>query len=161
MTQAEKQQVADIPPQDEFAKKNEKAVTMALPDAPKPAGDDLPEEVKNQLIGYAEIELERQLFDCLATFGNRHVTVDKIVLSLWTRHKKVEPRNKLIRMLNCMAKTGLIVKEHSPRGYRISEDGHDKIDNVSDAAMLQKFKEANDGNTASEAEVAASLKSAK
>lgn len=129
MTQAEKPQVADIHQDftstpDEFEKKNDSVVTLALPAAPPPPDDDIPEEVKSQLIGYADIELERQLFDCLATFGTRHTTVDKLVLSLWTRHKKVVERNKMIRMLNSMAQTGLIVKEDIPRGYRMPEPNH-------------------------------------
>lgn len=124
MTQAEKPQVAANASQDNFEKKNESVVNLALPDAPPPAGDDIPEDVKKQLIGYADIELERELYECLATFGTRHTTVDKLVLSLWARYKKVVARGKMIRMLNSMVQTGLIVKQDSPRGYRMPDPNH-------------------------------------
>lgn len=105
---------------DEFQEKTETAAAMQIPqNAPAPEYDDLPEEVKKQLIGYEDIELEKQLFDCVTTAGKGVINVDKIIVALWHRHKKVADRNKVLRTLNAMVEHGIIIKHQSPRGYSL------------------------------------------
>lgn len=113
---------------DDFAEKNEVATGLSLPNAPPPSmEDDLPEEVKKQLVGYSEMELEKTIIDSLSAAGTGVITVDKIVLSLWHRHKRVVERPKLIRTLNLLAERNIIIKNDSPRGYRMPETSKPKI----------------------------------
>lgn len=105
---------------DEFEEKAEITAKMALPaDAPEPDYNDLPDELKKQLIGYEDIELENQLFDIVKTMTKSVITVDKIIVALYHRHKKVVDRNKVLRTLNAMAAAGKIAKHASPRGYSL------------------------------------------
>ena len=117
MTKVEKK--ATPVERDEFQENTEKAAAMALPKAPAPEYDDLPEDVKKQLIGYDDIELEKQLFDCVSTAGKGVINVDKIIVAMWHRHKKVADRNKALRTLNAMVENGSIIKHQSPRGYSL------------------------------------------
>lgn len=108
---------------DEFAEKNEAARLMSVPDAPLPAGDDLPDDVKQQLKGYSDISLESELLDCVqtASITGSLVIVDKIILLLWYRHKRKAERMKVIRTLNSMASRNIIKKQSSPRGYSVMQ----------------------------------------
>jgi hypothetical protein len=113
------------PPADDFQEKAEAAAGMAVKaDAPATPSeyDDLPDEVKKQLIGYEDIELEKQLFDIVSTQTKGVITVDKVIVALYHRHKKVIDRNKVLRTLNAMADDSRIVKHQSPRGYSLPGD---------------------------------------
>lgn len=93
---------------------------MAIPDAPAAEVDDLPESVRKQLIGYGEIELKTQLADCVSAIATL-ATVDKIIVALYKRHKRADlDRAKIIRVLNLMVAEGALVKNNSPRGYRMA-----------------------------------------
>lgn len=103
---------------EEFAENVKTAAEMRIPDAPPPVKDELPDAVKKQLIGYAEIELENQLIDCVHAIGSL-ATVDKLVVALYKRHRREDlDRAKIIRTLNALAADGRIQKQTSPRGYR-------------------------------------------
>ena len=121
MTQEKTMSNPEKKPADDFQEKAETAAAMQLPDAEEPSYDDLPDEVKKQLIGYDDIELENQLFDIVKTMTKSVITVDKIIVALYHRHKRVADRNKVLRMLNSMADTGKIKKHASPRGYSLPE----------------------------------------
>lgn len=77
---------------------------------------DLPEEVRNQLTGYGDIELQNQLIDCLHSQGGK-ANVDKLIIALWYRHKRKDvTRIKAYGMLNELATEGTLRKYSSPRG---------------------------------------------
>lgn len=82
----------------------------------QPDLSDLPEEVRNQLTGYGDIELQNQLIDCLQSQGGK-ANVDKLIIALWYRHKRKDvTRIKAYGMLNELATEGTLRKYSSPRG---------------------------------------------
>lgn len=110
-------------PKDDFEAKAAATQAAQLPAADEPNYDDLPEELKKQLIGYDDIELENQLFDVVKTMTKSVITVDKVMVAMYHRHKKVVDRNKVLRTLNAMAIAGRIQKHASPRGYSLPVAG--------------------------------------
>lgn len=104
---------------DDFEAKAEKTQAMQLPDADEPDYATLPDEVKKQLKGYEDIELEMQLLDIIKNMSKSVITVDKIIVALYHRHKKVIDRSRVLRRLNAMTAAGKIMKNASPRGYSL------------------------------------------
>lgn len=84
---------------------------------------DIPDDVKKSLIGYENMEMDSILLEIVGSFSSS-VSVDKIILALWHRHKKKIERMKLIRRLRMMAADGIIEKVDGTRGnYIITQAG--------------------------------------
>ena len=130
-------------PDKDFAEKNDIATGMAVPPKPGQVSDladrnlppvtptsstaslveDLPDDVKANLIGYDRMELEETLLKILATPG-AVFTVDRIILTLWHNHKRKEERMRVIARLRALVSTGLAEKRPGSRGtYTISAAG--------------------------------------
>ena len=101
-------------PDPAFAEKNEAAQAIALTatenhNAASSELDDVPEEVRAQLIGAGDMIAEERLQAVLST--GQPFTLDKIILALWHGFKHSEPRGKVQQRLRKLQKLG-VVKQH-------------------------------------------------
>ena len=100
-----------------FTEKNETAQALAIKEenlkAAKSELDDVPEEVRAQLVGADDMIAEERLLRVLAT--GQPFTVDKIILALWHGFKHSEPRGKVITRLRILVKRGLVAKHPTQR----------------------------------------------
>lgn len=108
----------ESPERDDFTEKAQAASAMAIKNN-TPALDDIPEELKAQLIGVEHIELENQVYDAVAALSPGNVTVNKVIMAIYERHKKIAERGKTLRILNALAGDGKLVKNISPRGFSL------------------------------------------
>lgn len=127
--------------QDEFETKNEQALKESIPShgptfsaiaksmdefvgasVPKSILD-IPDDVKKNIVGYDDMELEQLLLKCLASYAHP-INVDRIILTLWVNHKRQADRTKVMALLRVMAAGALIEKLPGARGtYSITEAG--------------------------------------
>lgn len=85
--------------------------------------ENLPDEVKKNLVNYESYELEQRLLKILDT-GCTVYSVDKIILALHYQHQLVIDRMKVIRHLRTLIKFGLATKREGTRGdYSLTERG--------------------------------------
>jgi hypothetical protein len=100
-----------------FAEKNEAAQAIALEKENLTAAgselDDVPEEVRNQLVGADDMIAEERLLKVLANC--QPFTLDKIILALWHGFKHTEPRGKVQTRLNKLVKRGVVAKHPTQR----------------------------------------------
>ena len=111
-----------------FAEDNILAQSKAIPAHDAPAGDsinvtELPEEVKKNLVGYADMELDHMLIKTLKLFPHP-VKVDWIIMTLWISFQYQVDRKKVIARLKKMADDGLASKVAGTKGtYELTEAG--------------------------------------
>jgi predicted transcriptional regulator len=85
--------------------------------------DDIPEDVRKNMVGYENMETEWLLINILEAEGDR-CPVDKIILALWLRYKKKIERTKVIQRLRSLVKDGYVTQESGKRGiYSLTEKG--------------------------------------
>lgn len=70
---------------------------------------DLPDEVKKNLVGYDQMELETLISNIFKLY-NHPITVDRIVTTLWHNHKKSPDRGKVIRTVRQLVSYGVVAK---------------------------------------------------
>lgn len=104
---------------DDFSEKAQAASAMSIKNN-TPAPEALPDDLKNQLIGYDNIELEQQVYDAVVALSPGNVTVNKVIMAIYQRHnKKIAERGKTLRILNGLVSDGKLVKNISPRGFSL------------------------------------------
>lgn len=118
---------------DEFSEKQRQAheVGLAPPaenldDYPR-LPENLPDEVKKNLVNYESYELEQRLMKILSS-GYSVYSVDKIILALHYQHHVVIERMKVIRHLRTLIRYGLVSKREGSRGdYSLTQRGRDYL----------------------------------
>lgn len=85
--------------------------------------NDLPDDVKKNLIGFDTMELDQLLLNILNTPGHIY-TVDRIILTMWISYQKKYDRMLVIRRLRSLTHQGFVSKQARTRGiYAITEAG--------------------------------------
>lgn len=103
---------------DDFSDKAQAASALAIKNN-TPAAEPIPDELKNQLVGFEHIEMEQQVYDAVTALSPGNVTVNKVIMAIYQRHKKIAERGKTLRILNALAGEGKLVKNISPRGFSL------------------------------------------
>lgn len=99
------------------------SASSATTTRPAQAITDIPDEVKSQMVGYAQMELELLLLKCLNAYPHP-VNVDRIILTLWYNHQQKKDRMSVIRCLRILSKDGRANKIDGTRGlYQITDLG--------------------------------------
>lgn len=139
---------------DSFGEKNDIAIGMAIPDhrvqnmplrdieniatkheiivvkqqdIPKDPILSLPDDVKKNMIGYEDMELDQYILRALNSYAD-YITVDKLVLTLWFQFTRKADRMKLIKRLRILQKENKVAKASLRRGlYQITENGKKEI----------------------------------
>lgn len=100
-----------------FEEKNEAAQALAVEKenltAARSELDDLPQEVRAQLVGADDMIAEDRLLQVLA--NGQSFTLDKIIIALWHGFKHTEPRHKVQSRLRKLEKRGLVKKHPTLR----------------------------------------------
>ncbi len=76
---------------------------------------DLPEEVKKNLVGYGDMELDEYLLAILRQYQG-HISVDRIILKLWGDFKQSPARAKVLARLRLLDEAGHILKQEGTKG---------------------------------------------
>ena len=90
---------------------NRMAALSVSPDAPAPTQSELatlPPELIAELRGTEEMELEQQVVDCLEV--SPRADLDRILIALYHRHKRIIKRTKLSSLLNRLIQDGEVVR---------------------------------------------------
>lgn len=75
---------------------------------------DLPDEVKRNIVGYDDLELDEMLTRILGCF-TAPVTCDRIIQVLWQKYKRTTDRAKVIARLRLLSSNGQIKKVEGSR----------------------------------------------
>lgn len=127
MTQIPEENTTDSTSADSFEAANraaqERPSIQPAPPVLETPVDDIPEDVRKQMIGLERMELDQQLIRILATPGHIY-SVDRIVLSLWLVFSRKCPRETIQARLRSMVKAGYLTKDPRGRGiFTIIEEG--------------------------------------
>lgn len=113
---------------DEFEDKNRVAQSRNIETVTPPINiDDIPEDVRANLIGFDTLELDQMLMAILGG-GQAFYSVDNIVLTLWLKYQKKHDRMLIMRRLRALCHSGMVYKIERTRGsYSLTGDGHDVV----------------------------------
>lgn len=119
---------------DDFAEKNATAQGLAIPHAPRLTVEpeatgqnvsviDLPDEVKKNLVGYADMELDQLLIKTLKLFPHA-VKIDRVIMTLWLNFQYQADRQRVIKRLKMMKDDGMVSKIEGTKGtYELTDHG--------------------------------------
>lgn len=96
-----------------FEQLNEAAGALTVPDNAPPPAEDLPPELASVLTESTRnaLEIQNQLMDVFNTIGaNVNANIDRVILVLYHRYKKVYSRSKINSELNKLAEAGMLAK---------------------------------------------------
>lgn len=86
-------------------------------DAPSPSILDLPAEVKANIVGYEDMELD-EMIQRIINARSQAVNCDRIIQLLWVEFKKNPPRVKVQNHLRKLGKEGFIAKAYGRSAYQ-------------------------------------------
>ena len=105
--------------------------SSALPIANKPLSENceksqsivnLPEEVKKNIVGYEDMELEELVLAILGQYQG-HISVDRIILKLWGDYQKSPARAKVLARLRMLESESIISKQDGTKGnYKLNRE---------------------------------------
>lgn len=75
----------------------------------------LPDDVKKNIVGYEDMELDELLLRIIGSFSAALPT-DRIILYLYTTYQKAPPRAKVLARLRLLCASGVIFKKEGIRG---------------------------------------------
>lgn len=90
--------------------------------------DSLPDDVKSNIVGFADMEMDQTLLKVLMQF-QYPINTDRVIMTLYFSFQKKMERTKVMRRLRMMTEEGLVYKTEGKRGlYSITDAGRAIVD---------------------------------
>lgn len=92
--------------------------------------DDLPEEIRNQLVSVQYDELETQILEVINERYGGIATIDEILVGLWREHNDVHPRDVLANKIYRMTRKEYLHSVAGRKGVYATQPVEDAEDEV-------------------------------